>query len=179
MEDKMEHYSSRSELPPFKEMLSIATNTVDMPGLDFRTVVPQFMPFITDLIFKEIRITFLLLDPQSKRVDTEDLKESIIKSMKLLFDAKEQLSLDIKGNLIIRTYDYSLGHDMIFIDIDNYNAWIKVEERPAGIDANSRTSDAWYKRDDESRYNSCLEEYNKLFTCKNCREWGSRPYFLK
>jgi hypothetical protein len=88
----LKQYKSRSELPPFDKMLSIAEVTVDMSGLDFRIVVHQFMTVIRQLVHKNIRVTFLLLDPDSEQVKIqsrnfhagEDLKESLQKSIGLL-----------------------------------------------------------------------------------------------
>jgi hypothetical protein len=87
--DVIQHYKSRSELPPFDQMLSTAEVTVEMSGLDFRIVVHQFMTDIIKLIHAEVCVTFWLLNPESKEVDTQskiffgvdDLKESIHKSI--------------------------------------------------------------------------------------------------
>lgn len=86
------HYNSRQELPSFSKMLSITGNSVDFVGLDFRIIIHQFMSVIRDLIYRNVRVTFLLLDPNSRYVDVQsktlfaasDLKESIQKSLGLL-----------------------------------------------------------------------------------------------
>jgi hypothetical protein len=44
--DRRIHYDSRSELPPFHMMLSLAKSTIDVSGLDFRIVVHSFMSII-------------------------------------------------------------------------------------------------------------------------------------
>jgi hypothetical protein len=167
----LKQYKSRSELPPFDKMLSIANTTVDMSGLDFRKVVHEFMTIIRQLIYKNIRITFLLLDPNSEQVKiqsknfhaVEDLKESLQKSIRLLCEEREKLPPYMRGNLIIRLYNYPPEHGIIIVDEGHENAWIKVEARPLGSDSNSRPSDAWYKRYDPSRYSQYMQEYNTLF----------------
>jgi hypothetical protein len=164
--DGIHHYNSRLELPPFDRMLSCATVTVDMAGLDFRIVVHQFMSVIKDLIYLNIRVTFLLLDPNSDHVATQsrivfaggDLKESIYKSLELLCREKTKFPPNMKGNLIIRTYDYPPEHSIIIIDEGHDNAWIQVETRPTGSDSSSRPSAAWHKRYDEARYNQNINE---------------------
>lgn len=69
--DGIHHFNSRLELPPFDKMLSSAHVTLEMTGLDFRIVVHQFMSVIRDLLYQNIRVTFLLLDPNSNHVDTQ------------------------------------------------------------------------------------------------------------
>lgn len=180
-DEGLKHYKSRSELPPFNKMLSIANVTVDMSGLDFRIVVHQFMSVIRLLIHRHTRITFLLLDPNSEQVEiqsksfhaVEDLKESIQKSIKLLCQEKEKLPPYMRGNLIIRLYDYPPQHGIIIIDDGHENAWIKVEARPVGSDSNSRPSDAWYKSYDAGRYTQFVNEFNILF--KHSTEYACPP----
>jgi hypothetical protein len=170
-DEGLKQYGSRSELPPFKEMLAKANVTVDMSGLDFRITLHQYMSNIRDLLYKDIRVTFLLLDPDSKQVDIQsknfhadqDLKESIQRSIKLLCEKKEKLPPSKRGNLIIRLYDHESKHGLIITDEGYDNAWIKVEARPLGSDSNSRPSDAWYRRYDPSRYSQYIHEYNTLF----------------
>jgi hypothetical protein len=166
----LKQYKSRSELP-FKEMLSKANVTVDMAGLDFRIVVHQYMSDIRMLIHKDIRVTFLILDPDSEQVPilsksfhaVEDLKTSIQKSIRLLCEEREKLPPNMRGNLIIRLYDYQPEHGIIMIDDGHENAWIKVEARPLGSDSNSRPSEAWYNGYDPARYNQYRHEYDTLF----------------
>ncbi|MGB8934044.1 MAG: hypothetical protein WCC17_02920 [Candidatus Nitrosopolaris sp.] len=129
------------------------------------------MSNIRDLLYGDIRVTFLLLDPNSEQVDiqskiyhaVQDLKESIKKSIKLLCDEKTRLPPNKRGNLIIRLYDHEPKHGLIITDEGHENAWIKVEARPLGSDSNSRPSDAWYKRYDPSRYSQYMHEYDTLF----------------
>jgi hypothetical protein len=84
--DRKYEYNSRSELPAFDKMLSIAYNTIEISGLDLQIIVIQY-------IHKDIQVTFLLRDPNSKQ-DTQyhnkDLKESINKSIQLLYKEKEK-----------------------------------------------------------------------------------------
>jgi hypothetical protein len=153
-------YRSRSELPPFDKMLSIADATVDMTGLDLRIAVHQYMSNIRTLIYKNIRVTLYLLDPESKQVEiqsksfhaVDDLKPSIQKSIRLLCEEKEKLPPYMRGNLIIRLYDYPPQRGIIITDDGHENAWIKVEARPLGSDSNSRPSEAWYRSYDQARY---------------------------
>lgn len=85
------------------------------------------MSVIRDLIYRNVRVTFLLLNTNSSHVDTQsqifvgagDLKYSIKKSLELLCKEKQ--------NLNIRTYDYFPKHSIIVIDEGHDNAWIKIE----------------------------------------------------
>jgi uncharacterized caspase-like protein len=176
--DVIQHYKSRSELPPFDKMLSIAEVTVEMSGLDFRIVVHQFMTDIIRLIHADVCVTFWLLNPDSKEVDTQskiffavdDLKESIHKSIRVLCEEKQKLPPSIREKLIIRLYDSPSKYSIIAIDEGHENAWIKVEERPIGSDSSSRPSNAWYRRDDPARYDQFMREFDTMY--KNSREYG-------
>jgi hypothetical protein len=176
--DVIQHYKSRSELPPFDKMLSIAEVTVEMSGLDFRIVVHQFMSDIIGLIHADVCVTFWLLDPESKEVDTQskiffgvdDLKESIHKSIRILCEEKQKLPPRIREKLIIRLYDSPPNYSIIAIDEGHENAWIKVEKRPIGSDSSSRPSDAWYRRDDPHLYDRFMREFDTMY--KNSREYG-------
>jgi hypothetical protein len=95
-------YKSRSELPQFGMMLSLAKNTVDMSGLDFRIVVHSFINTIRENLRRGIQITFLLLNPDSNHVEIqgknvfggEDLKQSIEKTLMLLCQERNTLSTE-------------------------------------------------------------------------------------
>gem|GEM_PF-1039207 len=166
----LKQFKSRSELPPFKAMLSKANVTVDMTGLDLRIVVHQYMSDIKTLIYKDIRVTLYLLDPESKQVEiqsksfhaVEDLKPSIQKSIRLLCEEKEKLPPYMRGNLIIRLYDYPPQRGIIITDDGHENAWIKVEARPLGSDSNSRPSEAWYRSYDPARYAQFVNELKTI-----------------
>lgn len=85
-----------------------------------------------------------------KLVTGSDLKASIEKTLYLLCEEKEKLSSENKGNLIVKTYDYLDSHSIMLIDQDSpANAWIKVENRPIGSEADSRPSDVAFRMDDE------------------------------
>ncbi len=79
-------------------MLSVAQNTIDFVG--FRIIVHQNMSVIRDLIYRNVRVTFLLLNTNSSHVDTQsqifvgagDLKYSIKKSLELLCKEKQNLA---------------------------------------------------------------------------------------
>ncbi|MFY9796251.1 MAG: hypothetical protein WAJ93_11210 [Candidatus Nitrosopolaris sp.] len=167
--DRKHEYNSRSELPAFDKMLSIAKNTIDMCGLDLRIIVLQYISILT-LVHKDICVTLLLLNPNSEHVKiqsknffgAEDLKQTIENSLRLLCKEKEKLPPNKRKNLVIRVYDYPPQNGIIVIDDGYDNAWIKVEKRPIGSDSNSRPSDAWYKSYDEARYNQYINEYNRV-----------------
>lgn len=122
--DARTHYETRSELPPFHMMLSLATRTISMSGLDFRIIVHSFMNVIRFHLNRGIQITFLVLNPNSKYVEIQgknvyagsDLKASIEKTLHLLCEEKERLSLEKKGNLMVKTYDYLDSHSIMLID---------------------------------------------------------------
>ena len=145
-----------------------------MSGLDFRIVVHQFTGVIKEKLNRGIHITFLILDPnssavkiQSKRVFAgEDLKKSIKKTLKLLYQEKMKLPPEIRDRLVVRTYNSVESESIILIDKkdtnqDN-NAWIKVEYRQPGSDANSRSSDSAFKEIDEEFFNKYLNKYDML-----------------
>lgn len=167
------HFSSRSELPPFGEMLSIANNTVDMSGLDFRIIIHQNIHVIKSLVHKGVQITFLILDPESPIVETQakslhagsDLKVSIQKTLNLLCTEKDKLPEDKRENLTIRTCDSTAPRSIIIIDRDDPdNAWIKVEHRPEDSDSDSRPSEAHYrKNDDKGFFSQYTSEYDNLY----------------
>lgn len=58
--DRKHEYNSRSELPAFDKMLSIAKNTIDMCGLDLRIIV------LLTLVHKDICVTLHASATQSK-----------------------------------------------------------------------------------------------------------------
>ncbi|MGB8935693.1 MAG: hypothetical protein WCC17_11375 [Candidatus Nitrosopolaris sp.] len=58
--DRKHEYNSRSELPAFDKMLSIAKNTIDMCGLDLRIIV------LLTLVHKDICVTLRASATQSK-----------------------------------------------------------------------------------------------------------------
>jgi hypothetical protein len=171
--DRRVRYNSRSDLPPFHMMFSLSKSTIEMSGLDFRIVVHSFMNIIRLHLKRGIRITFLLLDPNSKYVQTQskkvyagsDLKSSIEKTLALLRNEKDRLQKDDKDNLDIRTYDALTSHSIILIDrkLDD-NCWIKIEERQEGSDSNSRSSEAAFKKDDEQFFIKYSQEYANLLS---------------
>lgn len=63
--DRKHEYNSRSELPAFDKMLSIAKNTIDMCGLDLRIIVLQYISILT-LVHKDICVTLHASATQSK-----------------------------------------------------------------------------------------------------------------
>ena len=171
--DRIVRYNSRSDLPPFHMMFSLSKATIEMSGLDFRIVVHSFMNIIRLHLKRGIRITFLLLDPNSKYLQTQsekvyagsDLKSSIGKTLGLLCNEKDRLQDDEKDNLDIRTYDGLTSHSMILIDRElDDNCWIKTEKRQEGSDSNSRSSEAAFKKDSEQFFNKYSKEYANLFS---------------
>ena len=170
---KRVHFETRSELPPFRLMLSLASKSIGMSGLDFRIVVHSFMNLVRFHLNRGIQFTFLVLDPDSKYVETQgknvyagfDLKSSIEKSLRLLCEEEMKLPSDKKANLLIKKYDYYDTHSIIVIDRDNPpNEWIKVENRPAGSEADSRPSDAAFRNEDENFFSDSLETYQMLLS---------------
>jgi hypothetical protein len=167
------YFSRRSELPPFGEMLSIAKNTVDMSGLDFRIIIHQNINVIKSLVHKGVKITFLILDPESSLVSTQakslhassDLKVSIQKTLNILCKEKEKLPEDKRENLNIRICDSAAPRSIIIIDRDDPdNAWLKVEHRPEDSDSDSRPSEAHYrKNDDKGFFSQYSSEYDNLY----------------
>lgn len=176
--NQITYYKSRDEVPPLRELLSPAAESIDMLGITFETITRLNFQPIRDALYRGVRVTFLILGPDSKHVPEHghfqggaNMKDLIQRSLDILYKEQGKLPADKKDNLIIRTYDASISKSIIIIDRnDNDRAWIKVEDHVVGSDASSRPNRMTYKKGDESFYGQNLHYYDSLLE-------KSAPYF--
>jgi hypothetical protein len=64
-EDGIQHYNTRDELPRFGELLGLAHKKIEMSALTFYIVTLQHIGDIETVINRGVKITFLLLNPDS------------------------------------------------------------------------------------------------------------------
>ncbi|MGA9155134.1 MAG: hypothetical protein WBZ36_31510 [Candidatus Nitrosopolaris sp.] len=156
--DVIRHYATRDELK-FHHMLSIAHDSVEMLALTFTIVTEQYYDELNYALSKGISLTFLLLDPNSKETRrqrglyhrSDDLKYQIRNSLKVLCSLKRKFP----DKIIIKLYDARALRGITVIDRKNSdNAWIRVERRELDSVPNSRPSDAWFRREEEDRFDS-------------------------
>jgi hypothetical protein len=164
--DPIRHYSTRDELK-FHHMLSIAHDSVEMLASTFTIVTEQYYDELVYVLAKGISFTFLLLDPESKETckqrglyhRSEDLRYQIRNSLKVLCDLK----CEFPDNVVIKLYNARAPRSITIIDRENPdNAWIRVERRELDSVPNSRPSDAWYRREEERRFDNFLKEYDEV-----------------
>jgi hypothetical protein len=164
--DPIRHYSTRDELR-FHLMLSIAHDSVEILASTFTIVTEQYHDELVYVLAKGISFTFLLLDPQSKETRkqrglyhrSEDLRYQIRNSLKVLCDLK----CEFPNNVVIKLYDARAPRSIAIIDRENPDsAWIRVERRELDSVPNSRPSDAWYRREEEGRFDNFLKEYDAV-----------------
>jgi hypothetical protein len=164
--DPIRHYSTRDELK-FHHMLSIAHDSVEMLASTFTIVTEQYYDELVYVLAKGISFTFLLLDPESKETRkqrglyhrSEDLRYQIRNSLKVLCDLK----CEFPNNVVIKLYDARAPRSIAIIDRENPDsAWIRVERRELDSVPNSRPSDAWYRREEEGRFDNFLKEYDAV-----------------
>jgi len=176
IDNGIQQYESRDDLPKFKELIAIATETVDMSGLSFTLMILQHSNVIKKALKKGRNITFLILDVNSKEVDKYsqtlenviDLKNHINSTIEILCKLKKELK--DKDNLTIKTYDSFQRHGIIIIDKDKENALVKVEKYDFD-NPSSRQNKIAYKVDNPDFYESSLNAYNELLeksTDYNC-----------
>ena len=113
---------------------------------------------------KGISFRFLLLDPNSKETirqragfsyRSEDLRYQIKNSLKVLCDLKRKFP----DKIVIKLYDARAPRSITVIDRKNLdNAWIRIERRELDSVPNSRPSDAWYRREEQVRFDNFLQE---------------------
>ena len=88
----IQQYENSDELPKFKELMTSATETVDMSGLSFTLMILQHFNVIKKALKKGRKFTFLILDVDSKEVDkysqtfenAKDLKNHINSTLEIL-----------------------------------------------------------------------------------------------
>ena len=164
--DPTRHYMTRDELK-FHLMLSIAQNSVEMLASTFTIMTEQYSDELLFVLNKGISFRFLLLDPESKETRrqrglyhrSKDLKYQIRNSLKVLCDLKGKFP----DKIVIKLYDARAPRSITVIDRKNSdNAWIRIERRELDSVPNSRPSDAWYRREEETRFDNFLREYDEV-----------------
>ena len=166
IDNGIQHYDTREDLPKFNELINSATETVDMSAITYTIMILHHSNVIKKALKKGIKFTFLLLDKDSDEVDkyiqvlenAKDLKHHIISSIESLCDIKRELK--DKDNLLIKTYDSFERKGMIIID-KNKDGLIKVEEYNFDNPINRRNKIA-YKIDKPDFYQTCVNEYTEL-----------------
>ena len=163
----IQQYENSDELPKFKELMTSATETVDMSGLSFALMILQHFNVIKKALEKGRKFTFLILDVDSKEVEkysqtfenAKDLKNHIKSTLEILCELKNDLK--DKNNLTIKTYDLFQKYGIIIIDKDTENALVKVEQYNFD-NPNTRRNKIAYKVDNPDFYESSWIEYNEL-----------------
>ena len=163
----IQQYENSDELPKFKELMTNATETVDMSGLSFTLMILQHFNVIKKALKKGRKFTFLILDVDSKEVEkycqtfdnAKDLKNHINSTLENLCELKKELK--DKNNLTIKTYDLFQKYGIIIIDKDTENALVKVEQYNFD-NPNTRRNKIAYKVDNPDFYESSWIEYNEL-----------------
>ena len=108
IEDKVKHYNTRDELPRFGELLALAHKKIEMSALTFYIVTLQHIGDIETAVNREIKITLLLLNPNSRYVQKhaqslhagQDMKYQIEKSLALLCDLRKRLDSHLKKKIV-------------------------------------------------------------------------------
>ena len=134
IENGIQHYDEREDLPTFNELINSASETIDMSAISYALVILQHSNVINTALKKGIKFTLLTLDKDSNEVDkyiqslenAKDLKHHITSSLEILCDMKKELK--DKDNLIIKVYDSFEKYGIILIDKDKENGLIKIEE---------------------------------------------------
>jgi hypothetical protein len=163
IENGVQRYYRRSHLP-FDDLLAEAGQQVIMLAVTFHMATTGNIQLIQETIFRNIRITFLILDPSSRYTKQIYLHEGgevgrhIERSLSVLCALKKSLPDELKDNLIIRTYDDVINNSIIIID----NRLIKVEKYITGSDPDSRENLLTYKTDNNAFFQSYTHEYNKV-----------------
>jgi hypothetical protein len=111
---------------------------------------------------KKVKITFLLLDPNSEYVNihsqiytgAENLKSQITNSLSVL----SNLQKDFPEQVFIKTFHDLAPHSIIILDEDV----IKVEDRSVGGDADSRPSHVTFADDNKPFFKLFTKEYEKI-----------------
>lgn len=163
----IQQYENSDELPKFKELMTSATETVDMSGLSFTLMILQHFNVIKKALKKGRKFTFLILDVDSKEVDkysqtfenAKDLKNHINSTLEILCELKKELK--DKNNLTIKTYELFRKYSIIIIDKDTENALVKIEQYNFD-NPNTRRNKIAYKVDNPEFYGSSWIEYNEL-----------------
>lgn len=163
-DDPIRHYTTRDELK-FHHMLSIAQNSVEILASTFTIMTEQYSDELVYALNKGISFTFLLLDPNSKETTrqrglyhrSKDLRYQIRNSLRVLCDLKRKFP----ENIVIKLYDARAPRSITIIDKKNPdNAWIRIERRELDSVPNSRPSDAWFRREEQTRFDNFLQEYH-------------------
>jgi hypothetical protein len=166
IENKVQHYNTRDELPRFGELLTLAHKKIEMSALTFYIVTLQHIGDVETAVNRGVKITLLLLNPDSTYVQKhaqslhagQDMKYQIEKSLELLCDLRNRLDSSLKKNLIIKTYDSETKHSIIILD----NKIIKVEDRPIGSDSKSRPNHITFKKDNKDYFRQHMRQHKRL-----------------
>jgi hypothetical protein len=143
-EDGIMYYKSRPKLPLKTSCQSLT--------LTFGIITIQKITEIKTVLSgdKKVKITFLLLDPNSEYVNihsqiytgAENLKSQITNSLSVL----SNLQKDFPEQVFIKTFHDLAPHSIIILDEDV----IKVEDRLVGGDADSRPSHVTFADDNKA-----------------------------
>jgi uncharacterized protein (UPF0216 family) len=162
--DGKRHYFSRTGLPDLHTLLSIKDlESVEILSITSYLLVLNHIDDIDDALGKEVKITFILLDPedtehveaQSQNYRNRDIRKQIETTIKELSS--------LSGNITILTYRKMIGRGIIILKIkNNDNPWIKVEKYPGSTDANSRYNMAWNRKDSPEDFDKNHRDLNKI-----------------
>jgi hypothetical protein len=158
---KIQYYESRDQVD-FIQLLNLAKKEIRMSGLTFSLLTLNHSRLISQLTSQKIRLTFLILNPDSTHVEkqtslykaSEDLKYQIQKSLERLCELR-QYAPDF---IDIKIYDELVGDSIIIID----KTVAKVEERIVNSDANSRRSKIAFKKDNKQFFKEAWDIFKKL-----------------
>lgn len=158
-------FNRRSHLP-FDEFLAEADQRVDMIAVTFHCVTTSHIGLIEDTIYRGIRVTFLILDPNSRYAENrktdfhegEEVKHHIERSLHVLCELKKRLKDEYRDNLVIKTYDDTINESITIID----NKLIKIEKHQKGSDSDSRPNELAFNNDNQSFFQRYSQSYQKI-----------------
>jgi hypothetical protein len=161
----IQYYNRRSHLP-FDEFLAQAHQRVDMLAVTFHCVTTSHIRLIEETIYRGIRVTFLILDPNSRNAESrkadfhegEEAKHHIERSLHVLCELKERLKDEYKDNLVIKKYDDIINESITIID----NKLIKIERHAKGSDSGSRPNELAFNTDNQSFFQRYSQGYQKI-----------------
>ena len=161
----VQHYNRRSHLP-LDKLPAEAHQRVDMLAVTFHCVTTSHIELIEETIYRGVRVTFLILDPNSRNAvnrkadfhEGEEVKHHIERSLYVLCEQKKKLRDEYKDNLVIKTYDDIINESIIIID----NKLIKIEKHPKGSDSDSRPNQLTYNTDNQSFFQRYSNRNQKI-----------------
>jgi hypothetical protein len=173
----IQYYDSRDQLN-FPEFMNLAKKEIQLSALTFTMLRLNHENLMRQLLVRKIRMTFLLLDPNSTEAKrqtglhrgSDDLSDQIRKTLDLLCRLKK----NYPKKIVIMTYTLRAAASLIIID----KKLVKEETRTLDSDANSRPSKITFREDNKHFFNTVSNAYKDVLissTEYNCETSNSSP----